>query len=470
MARKTQENAILKDWRESARLHMSTDLKTWLSERKIEEVECIVPDMSGVARGKVLPTQKFLKGLEAKSLAIPEAIFCLTVTGGYPEETDAFLDPAEKDVVMVPDPQTVRVVPWYEEPTAQIICDCFHFSGEEVSTSPRGVLKRVLKAFEERGMKPVIAPELEFYLVAKNTDPDNPLEPPIGRSGRPERASNAFGIDAINEFDPLIEDLYDYCEAMNIDADTMSHESGPAQLEMNFNHGDPLELADQAFLFKRTLRETALKHGVYGTFMAKPMGNLPGSSMHIHQSVLDIKTGKNLFADDDGENSKLFLNYIGGLQRYLPAAMPLLAPNMNSYRRLQPWSDAPINMHWSLDNRTVGLRQPNGPPAARRVENRLPGADANPYLAIAASLACGLLGILEEVDATAPIEGSGYDRAHSLPRHIHEALAKFHRCKPLKELLGEEFAAAVIAVKEAEWDAYQTVISAWEREHLLLNV
>ena len=127
MARKTQENAILKDWRESARLHMSTDLKKWLSERKIEEVECIVPDMSGVARGKVLPTQKFLRGLEAKSLAIPEAIFCLTVTGGYPEETDAFLDPAEKDVVMVPDPETIRVVPWYEEPTAQIICDCYRY-------------------------------------------------------------------------------------------------------------------------------------------------------------------------------------------------------------------------------------------------------------------------------------------------------------------------------------------------------
>ena len=250
----------------------------------------------------------------------------------------------------------------------------------------------------------------------------------------------------------------------------MSHESGPAQLEMNFNHGYPLELADQAFLFKRTLRETALKHGVYGTFMAKPMGNHPGSAMHIHQSIIDIKTGENLFANPDGENSKMFLNYIGGLQRYLPAAMPLLAPNMNSYRRLQPWSDAPINMHWSLDNRTVGLRQPNGPPSARRIENRIPGADANPYLSIAASLACGLLGIIEEIEPTAPIVGSGYDRAHSLPRHIHEALAKFQRCKPLKDLLGEEFSAAVLAVKEAEWDAYQTVISAWEREHLLLNV
>lgn len=445
-------------------------LTEWLAAHRVEEVECIVPDMSGVARGKVLPTKKFLRGLELGSLAIPEAIFALTVTGAYPEDSESFVSAAESDVQLRPDPATVRLVPWYEEPTAQVICDCHYFNGEPVDIAPRRVLSRVLKRFAEHGWVPVIAPELEFYLVKQNTNPDNALEPPVGRSGRPETASNAFGIDAINEFDPLIEDLYDYCEAMEIDADTMSHEAGPAQLEMNFNHGDALERADMAFLFKRTLRETALKHGLYGTFMAKPMGRYPGSAMHIHQSLLDAKTGVNLFADADGANSAMFRHYIGGLQRYLPAAMPLLAPNVNSYRRLQAWSDAPINVHWGLDNRTVGLRQPNGPASARRIENRIPGADANPYLAIAASLACGLLGIIEEIEPAAPIEGSGYEKAHTLPRNIHDALYKFGRCKPLRDLLGRRLSEAIVQVKETEWQAFQQVVSAWERKHLLLNV
>ena len=154
---------------------------------------------------------------------------------------------------------------------------------------------------------------------------------------------------------PIVEDIYDYCEAQELDVDTLSHESGPAQLEINFNHGDPLELADQVFLFKRTVRQAALKHDMYATFMAKPHENEPGSSMHIHQSVMDVKTGKNIFASKDGAQSKLFLNHIGGLQRYLAAALSLFAPNVNSYRRLVPDSDAPTNVHWAVDNRTVSL-------------------------------------------------------------------------------------------------------------------
>jgi len=447
---------------------MPLDLETWMKERRITEVECMVSDLSGIPRGKILPAAKFLRAIGEQGLRIPESIFGLTVTGDYIPEHD--LDPRAGDVYLRPVPESIRVVPWYKEPTAQVICDAFYFDGEPVDISPRHVLRRVLDLYAAKGWRPTVAPELEFFLVKVNADPDYPLEPPIGRSGRPETARQAYGIDAVNEFDPLFEDIYDYCEAQEIDIDTLTHESGAAQLEINFNHGDPMAIADQTFLFKRTVRQAALDHGVYATFMAKPMQYEPGSSMHIHQSVHDIASGRNLFAGDEGGNSPFFLNYIGGLQKYLSASMPLLAPYVNSYRRLMPDADAPINVHWGVDNRTVGFRVPISTPEARRVENRIAGADANPYLAMAASLACGYLGVIEELEPSRPIEGSAYHLAVSLPRHLEDALLRLNRAKPLRELLGQRFVKVLTTIKEEESRAYQQVISAWEREFLLLNV
>jgi len=444
-------------------------IEDFLKEKGIDEVECLVPDMAGIARGKILPAERFIKGMRSNGLRIPESIFVQTVTGDYPQDDDV-TNPATSDVYLLPDPATVRVVPWYPEPTAQVICDAFHFSGEPVQISARHVLRRVLALYEEQGWKPIVAPELEFFLVDVNTDPDYPLEPPIGRSGRRETSRQAYGVDAVNEFDPLFEDVYDFCEAQDISIDTLTHESGAAQMEMNFSHDHPLLLADQAFLFKRTVREAGLRHKVYATFMAKPMQGEPGSSMHIHQSVLKASTGRNLFATRTGKDTTLFLSHIAGLQRYLPSMLPLLAPNVNSYRRLTPYSDAPINTHWGYDNRTVGLRVPNSEPEARRVENRVAGADSNPYLAIAASLACGYLGMTEKLKPRPPVDRSAYRLAHTLPRTLYDALHRFSGSRPIKTALGEQFVDAVTLVKNAELLAYQQVISSWEREHLLLNV
>jgi glutamine synthetase len=192
--------------------------------------------------------------------------------------------------------------------------------------------------------------------------------------------------------------------------------------------------------------------------------------MHIHQSLLSTETGRNLFSQRNGKDTKLFHHYIAGLQKHLPAMMPLLAPNVNSYRRLIPDSDAPINTHWGYDNRTVGLRVPHSDAAGRRVENRLAGADANPYLAIAASLACGYLGMTLKQKPRSPVEGSAYRLAHTLPRTLYDALSRFNGTRAIKPILGQQFIDAVTIVKEAELLAYQKVISSWEREHLLLNV
>lgn len=265
--------------------------------------------------------------------------------------------------------------------------------------------------------------------------------------------------------------MYDYCDAMELDVDTLIHESGAAQLEVNFTHADALSRADQVFLFKRTMREAALRHGIYATFLAKPMENEPGSAMHIHQSLLDRRTGANVFAGKElGKERKTFLHYMGGLQKYAPMTMAFFAPNVNSYRRLAIGQVAPINVQWGYDNRTCGLRVPKDTLENTRVESRFAGSDANPYLAMAATLACGLLGLQEKLQPTKPLASSAQDIGFELPRSLGEALDELEGCAPLRALLGERFVRAYISVKRKEYETFFRVISSWEREFLLLNV
>ena len=446
---------------------MTNDIHQFFRERGISEVEAIIPDMAGVARGKIMPAQKFAAD---EGMKLPESIFLQTVTGDYPPDTSSAMSPAEIDIVLKPDTKTVREVPWAAEPTAQVIHDCFYSDGRRVTMAPRHVLRHVLELYAQRGWEPVVAPELEFYLIEPNLDADYPLKPPVGRSGRAEPGRQSYSIAAVNEFDPLFDDVYQFCERQDIAIDTLIHEDGPAQMEINLLHGDPLDLADQVFLFKRTAREAALRHKMYTTFMAKPHAKEPGSAMHIHQSIVDTETRQNIFSNADGSPSQLFFAHIAGLQKYLPAAMALFAPNVNSYRRITRAALAPINVQWGYDNRTAGLRVPVSPPESRRVENRVGGADANPYLAIAASLACGYLGMVEGLQPTEPIAGSAHDLPFALPRALDSALRRLTESDALIRILGEPFVAAFSIVKSAEYEVFLQVISSWEREHLLLNV
>mgnify|MGYP001270685218 FL=1 len=439
----------------------------WLKDQAITEVECLVSDIAGIPRGKILPVHKFSQAAAGQGLRLPEYVFGQSVTGAFLDS--AVLNEIGKDVILRPDPATCRLVPWYSEPTAQIIHDAFDHDGSIVPFSPRAVLKRVLALFDSAGLRPIVAPELEFFLVQQSADANSPLATPSGRSGRAEKARQAYGIDAVNEFDPLFEDIYDHCEVQKIDIDTLSHEAGAAQMEINFNHGEALELADQTFLFKRTVRQTSLDHNVHATFMAKPMQEQPGSAMHLHVSVVDIESGRNLFVNEDSSESDQFYHALAGMQRYLVAAMPLMAPYVNSYRRQSNSEDSPTNLAWGMDNRTVGLRVPIGDAANRRIENRIPGADANPYLAMAATLAALWLGLQEQRRPTRQRKDSGEDLA-TLPRNLDIALDELERAKPLHEALGEDFVKLFIEVKRGEAEAFLEVISPWEREYLLLNV
>ncbi len=445
-----------------------SELKEWLKANKISEVECIFPDMAGSSKGKILPVDRFVKSMDENSLKLADSVFGQTVSGKWVYESE-IIDYVEEDLHMVPDISTIRKIPWNKEPTAQILCDLHYSTNEPSEIAPRQVLKNIIQLFNEKNLKAVVAPELEFYLCEQNLDPDLPLKTPVGKSGRRESGSRVFGIDAVNEFDELTDQIYDYCEMMDIGVDTLVHEAGPSQIEINLNHGDPLALADQAFMFKRAVRQVALKHGIHATFMAKPYQGQPGSSMHIHQNLFS-KNDSNLFCDDEGNNTKEFLHFIGGLQTYLPDAMLLFAPYVNSYRRFVIDASAPINTHWGIENRTVAFRVPSSQPKSRRIENRIPGADTNPYLAISASLACGYLGLNEKIDPEKPIAGDAFERRHNIPKYLPDALKRLKVSNGLAEVLGKDFITLYTEIKQTEHDAYQNVISAWEREHLLLNV
>lgn len=453
----------------SDRKHFNfNDLEQWLDRNRVTEIECLVPDLTGVARGKILPRQKFT---EDRGMRLPEAVVAMGVTGEFPSEGPYYdvISPTDHDMHLRPDPRTVRIVPWASDPTAQVVHDCYDKAGNMVPFAPRSVLRRVCELFEAEGWNPIVAPELEFYLVARNTDPDMPLKPPIGRSGRAETSRQAYSIDAVNEFDPLFEDVYSYCEQMELNVDTLIHEIGAGQMEINFFHDHPLGLADEVFFFKRTVREAAMRHNMFATFMAKPIAGEPGSAMHIHQSITDAE-GRNIFSNADGSASDMFRWYIGGLQKYIPAAMALFAPYVNSYRRLARFTAAPINIQWGTDNRTVGIRSPVASPAARRIENRVIGADANPYVALAATLACGYLGMKNRVEPTPECKGDAYLGDYQLPRSLGEALEKLRAERDLATVLGESFITVYTEVKEIEYAEFMKVISPWEREHLLLHV
>jgi len=439
----------------------------WITDNNISEIECIVPDTTGNARGKFIPAHQFIAQLEQR---LPEAILVQTVTGEYTDEHWDFVEPTDTDMVLRPDASTLRVVPWAREPTAQIIADCFKNDGTPHPLSTRNVLRYILQLYADAGLQPVVAPEVEFYLVNKNTDPDYELMPPKGRSGRREVARLSFSIDAVAEFEDFVEDMYDFADAQKLDVDTLIHENGAAQMEINFRHGDPLAMADQAFIFKRTVRETALKHGMYATFMAKPMQREPGSALHLHQSVLDAKTGKNIFSDDKGNPTAAMMHYIGGLQRYTPELISFYAPNVNSYRRLAPDISAPINLSWGFDNRTTAFRVPNSTPDNLRIENRFPGADANPYLAMTATLASGLLGMRQQLQPTEPHRGTANDDDVAVARTLEEGVRRLNDTPELQQMIGELFMRAYAAIKLDEFEEFNRVISSWEREHLLLQV
>ena len=257
--------------------------REWLAGRRIEEVECVIADIAGVSRGKAMPFAKFMR---EDRMFLPTSIFHQTIAGDY-VDMEIANQWTESDMVLKPDYATGTASPWADDVTLQVIHNVEDLSGRPVEVAPRNVLKRVVRLFEDEGWRPVIAPEMEFYLIKPNLNPNEPIEPPLGRTGRQMVSRQAYSMSAVDEYGKVIDDIYDFAEAQGFEIDTIIQEGGAGQVEINFLHGDPMALADQVFFFKRTIREAALRNNCFATFMAKPMQDEPGSAMHIHQSVLD---------------------------------------------------------------------------------------------------------------------------------------------------------------------------------------
>ncbi|MCP1622279.1 glutamine synthetase [Pseudomonas nitroreducens] len=442
---------------------MSNDPGIPLAERLagVEEIECVTPDLNGVPRGKVMTGEGFLTG---RRLQLARGVLLQCIMGGYPAAK--FYGSDDGDLALIAEPTQIHRLPWSDEPRAFAICDALELDGKPSGLSTRGLLKQVVARYAERGWSPVVATELEFFVFAPNPDPQEAFQAPVGLDGRREMGHSAFSVSSNNGLRPFFQDVYRCMEAVGLERDTFMHEMGTTQFEINFLHGDPVLLADQTFLFKHLLKEVALKHGLIVVCMAKPLAHTPGSSMHIHQSIVDGE-GRNIFSDAQGEATPAFRHFIGGLQACLSDFTLLFAPNVNSFQRLCHPYASPNNACWSHDNRAAGLRIPASAPVARRVENRLPGADANPYLAIAASLAAGLHGIEQGLEPTAPIQGEFEVPAELLlPCTMYDALQRLQRSELAREVFGNEFIDGYSATKSMELTSFFDEITPWERRVL----
>ena len=271
---------------------MTTNVQRSLEERLtgIDEIECVTPDLNGVPRGKVMTAEGFLEG---RRLQLARGVLLQCIMGGYPPAR--FYGGDDGDLALVADPAQIHRLPWSSEPRALAICDADELSGESSGLSTRGQLKAVIARYAARGLAPVVATELEFFVFAANPDPTQPFQPPLGLDGRREDGHSAFSVSSNNGLRPFFQEVYRCMAALGLPRDTFMHEMGVSQFEINLLHGDPLLLADQTFLFKHLLKEVALKHGLTVVCMAKPLAKTPGSSMHIHQSLVEIDSGRNVF-------------------------------------------------------------------------------------------------------------------------------------------------------------------------------
>ncbi|OYT92492.1 MAG: glutamine synthetase [Burkholderiales bacterium PBB3] len=409
-----------------------------------------------------MPARSFASGAE---LRIAQAIPMQCITGDY--SYDPIFPDSDPDVRLVPDYSTLKIAPWSSTPRAFAIHDCFELDGQPCAFAARSLLQEVVARYTAQGLTPVVAPEIEFYLTAPNNDPTVPFTAPLARNGKAEVGQSAFSLNMLNELAPFWDEFRSALVTLGINADTWIHEVGMTQYEINLMHGDPVDVADQAFLFKYAAKEIAIKHGMNAVFMAKPISGAQGSSMHLHQSVVDA-SGRNIFSDATGDETAAFGHFIAGLQSYIPDVMLIFAPFVNSYRRYVSGSQAPVNLQWGYDNRTTGLRIPHSGPAARRVENRIAGADANPYLAIAASLAAGLAGMDEKLTPTPALapKFNSSELGHTLPRSFLPAHAQMFSSQKARKLLGDAFITGFCAAKTVEYDSYLHEVGAWERRFL----
>lgn len=425
----------------------------------VVQFEAFLTDPSGVQRGKILRRPELL-GAYRNGRPLPCSILSLDIRGADVEETGLVWEEGDSDRVCRPVAGTLCRVPWRETPTAQLILTSFEPDGSPSEADPRQALARVANACRARGLNPVTAVELEFYLLDGRAAAAHRAEPPTAPNGFRQADLQAYLMQDLSDFSGFLDALYAAAEATGLPARTLISEYSPGQFEVVLEHRtDALRACDDAILWKRLVKAVAERHGYAATFMAKPYADRAGSGMHLHVSFAD-GDGRNLFAGDEPEGNALLRAAIAGLEATMAEGMALFAPNANSYRRFRANSYAPVGPAWAIDNRSVPIRVTAGPPAARHLEHRVCGADANPYVALAAVLAGMLEGVEAELSPSKPITGNGYAQIPaSLPRHWPEALARARAGTVLPARLGARFHDVFLTVKEAECDRFFAEVS-----------
>lgn len=440
------------------------------SHPEIEVVETFVVDISGQFRGKWVPMASIGKALKGE-LRLPCSAFAVDIWGCDVLAAGLVVDTGDSDGVCIPVTNSLAIVPWLERPTAQLLLSMNNPDGSPFFGDPRQVLANVVARYAERGWTPVVASELEFYLVDPNTDNGRPLPPTSPITGLRLSSPQVYSVTEMQEFEGILAELARSCVQQKIRADTTISENGPGQYEINLNHvEDALLAADQAVLMKRLVKGMARRHGMEATFMAKPYGDCSGNGLHVHFSVLD-QAGKNIFAGADGAGSLALRHAIGGLVATMADSMAISASNANSYRRFQAGSHAPTTSSWGYDNRSTAIRVPDSDIPATRIEHRVAGADAHPHLVIAAILAGAYQGLVEETDPGAPVEGDAYSsRVTILPNTWEAALTAFEESEFVGNRLGVRYKHLYSACKRQEKEKIEKAVSDVEYDTYLRSV
>jgi len=439
----------------------------------IDTIQIVFTNQSGVPRGKNLRRHDLL-AIYQHGRYLPGTMLALDITGEDVEESGLVWSDGDADRLGKPVPGTLVRAPWLGATYAQVILSVYELDGSPCVYDPRHVLQRVIDRFQEFNLVPVVACELEFYLLDRNRGPNGEMRVPASPvTGYRPWDIQVYGLRELDDFDPFFRDLYAACDTQGIPAETAISEYAPGQLELTLRHRpDALRATDEAIMFKRAIKGVAVKHGVEATFMAKPFSDIAGSGMHLHVSLAD-KNGKNAFGSDAPEGTPLLRQAVGGMQALLEDSMAVFAPNANSYRRFRANSYAPIAPTWGINNRTVSFRVPAGPAPTRHIEHRVCGADANPYLAVAALLSAIHHGLKEKLDPGAPIEGNGYAKAAEmglkLPDNWFAALDLFDGSARMKDYFGADFHRVFVAVKRAEQNRFFARVTELDYDWYLRN-
>jgi len=440
------------------------------SRNDITSVQAAITDLNGTLRGKRMPIEALPKILDGK-MRLPLSSANVDIWGEDIESSKLVFVTGDQDGCCHWTGRAQYPITWLEKDTLLLPLWLARENGQPFFGDARRVLANVLELYQQSGLQPQVATELEFYLTEKSESDDIVLPPRAPRTGERLGSDSVYSVSELEQFDVFLDDIYDVCKLQNIPLDSAIAENGAGQFEINFHYtGDVLKAADDTVFFKRLVKGLARKHGFIASFMAKPFALSAGSGMHVHTSMLDAQ-GNNVFDDGSEAGSRVMHSAVAGIIQSMADSTLLFAPHLNSYRRLSPRTHAPTRISWGYENRTAAIRIPAGPAQARRIEHRVSGSDANPYLVVAAILAACLHGVKNNLEPQPPVTGDAYKSdSDSIPATWQAALQLFKTSRSINDLLSDEFAVLYADTKEQEIERFNSVVTPYELTTYLESV